>query len=151
MLLRHRAQDRETDRVISTHANAAHPSLQKRSNSSLDSAEGVLYRKRIHWKIAEIRSAVLGEGIYVQHRIPRPDNRRLSANVPRAEARPGAISGPAIERHAYQRHIQLSRLPNLRQAHERRNARKPCISQRVGWLWMGQTKLPPGWRHAWAS
>src|SRR5260370_36508080 len=146
MLLRHRAQDRETDRVISTHANAAHPSLQKRSNSSLDSAEGVLYRKRIHWKIAEIRSAVLGEGIYVQHRIPRPDNRRLSANVPRAEARPGAISGPAIERHAYQSHIQLFGLRNGRQGHERSNARKPGTSQLAGWSWRWPQYLRWGWR-----
>src|SRR5258707_12823910 len=92
MLFRHGAQDRQADRVISTHTYAAHPGLQKRRNSPLDAAEGVLDRKRIDRKIAEIASAVLGEGFHVQYRIPWPDNRRLGANVPRAEALPRAIN-----------------------------------------------------------
>src|SRR6266567_7810517 len=99
MLFRHGAQDRQADGVISAHANAANPRREKMSNSPFDAAEGVLYRKRIHGKIAEIGGAVLGEWVHAQHRIPRPDNRRLSANVPRAEARPRAISCSTIERH----------------------------------------------------
>ncbi len=151
MLLRHRAQDWQADGVISSHANAAHSGLQKGRDSPLNSAEGIFNREGIHRKIAEIGDAVPGEGIYVQLRIPRPDYRRLSANVAWAEARPWAISGSAIERHADQGNVQLFRLGNMRQAHERSNARKPGISQRVGRFGMGQLELPPGRRHRWAS
>src|SRR2546422_7886548 len=151
MLLCHRAQNRQADRVISSHANTAYPHLQKRGNSPLDAAEGVLYRKRIYRKIAEIGGAVFGEGIYVQYGIPRPDDRRLSAYVARAEARPRTISGSTIEWHANQSNIQLFRLHNMGQAHERWDARKPRITQRVGRLGMGQLELPPGWRHRRAS
>src|SRR6266849_3960222 len=105
--------------MITTHANTAHARLQKRGNASLDAAEGVLNRKRIHWKIAEIGGAVFGEGIYMQHGIPRPDYRRLSAYVARAETRPGPISGSPIKRHANQSNLQLFGLRNMGQPHER--------------------------------
>src|SRR5713101_1582271 len=105
VLFRYRAQDWQANRVVSTHANAPRSGLQKRRNSPLDAAEGVLDRKRIDGKIAEIASAVLGEGVHVQHRIPWPDNRRLCANVPWAKARPRAISRSAIEWHANQSNL----------------------------------------------
>src|SRR4029077_9506719 len=106
---------------------------------------------RIHGEIAEIGSAVLGERIYVQHRIPGTDDRRLSTNVARAEAGPRAISGSAVERHTNQSNFKLFRLRNMRQAHERGNAGKSRIGQRVDGLGMGQLEIPPGWRHGWAS
>src|SRR5258708_30445903 len=87
MLLRNRAQNWQADGVIAAHANAACSSFEKRSDSPLDAAESVLYRKRIYRKIAEISNAVSGKGIYVQHGIPRPDYRLLSTYMARAEAR----------------------------------------------------------------
>src|SRR5260370_19169427 len=96
VFLCHRAQNWQADGVIAAHANAAHSGLQKWSNSPLDAAEGVLNRKRIHRKITEVGGAVFGERIYVQHGVPRPDNRRLIAYVARAEARPRPISGSPI-------------------------------------------------------
>jgi len=115
VFLCHRAQDWQANGMITANANAAHARLQKRGNASLDAAEGVLNRKRIHRKIAEIGGAVFGEGIHVQHGIPRPDDRRLSAYVARAEARPGPISGSPIERHANQGNLQLFGLRNMGQ------------------------------------
>src|SRR2546426_12289113 len=104
--------------MITTHANAAHAHLQKRGNSPLDAAEGVLYRKRIYRKIAEIGGAVFGEGVYVQNGIPRPDGRRFSAEVARAQTRPRAKNGSTNERHAKQSKRQLLRPGNIRQQHE---------------------------------
>ena len=58
-------KDRETDGMISSHANAAHPSPEKRSNSVFDAEKGVLDRERIHREIAKVGDAMLGERIYV--------------------------------------------------------------------------------------
>src|SRR5258708_32538982 len=119
VFLCHRAQNWQADGMITANANAAHGGLQKSGNASLDTAEGVLNRKRIHRKITEIGGAVFGEGIYMQHGIPRPDYRRLSAYVARAEARPRPISGSPIKRHANQSNLQLFGLRNMGQPHER--------------------------------
>jgi hypothetical protein len=51
--------------MISSHANAAHPSPEKRSNSVFDAEKGVLDRERIHREIAKVGDAMLGERIYV--------------------------------------------------------------------------------------
>src|SRR5258707_15775860 len=73
MLLRHRAQDRQADGMITANANAACARLQKRGNAPLDAAEGVLNRKRIHRKIAEIGGAGFWEGVYFENGVSRPE------------------------------------------------------------------------------
>src|SRR2546428_13977890 len=100
--------------MITTHANAAHAHLQKRGNSPLDAAEGVLYRKRIYRKIAEIGGAGFGEGVYVQNGVPRPGDCRFSAYVGRAQTRALTISGFTIEWHANPSNVPLFQLRHIR-------------------------------------
>jgi hypothetical protein len=87
----------EADGVVATHTNTPYPRLEKRSNSVLDTKKSVLDGERIHGEIAEVGDAMFGEGIHMQDRIPRSDDRGLDTNIARPEARAGAISCAAIE------------------------------------------------------
>src|ERR1700682_4317754 len=102
VLFGHGAQDREADGMISSHTNAPHTVSEKRINSLLDPAKGVLDGKRIHRKVSEVRDTKLGKGIHIQDRIPGPNNCRLNAHVSWAEAWPGAVGGAAVEGHSYE-------------------------------------------------
>ena len=100
MLLRHRAQDRQADGVIASHANAADSRGKQRRKARLNAAKRVLNRKRVDTQIAVIGRPAFCERIYLQHRVPRPDNRRLVPNVSRAKPRSRPVGCTSVERHA---------------------------------------------------
>src|SRR6476660_2348994 len=151
MLFRHRAQNRQADGVISSHAGAAHTSSKQRSNSLLDSAKSVLNGKRIHREIPEVRDTVFGKGVHIQHGIPGPNNCRLNADVSWTEAWPRPVGGASVERHAYQRDLQFLGLSYVRQAHERGYACETGVLKRINRLGMRQMILPARLSHGRAS
>ena len=145
------AQNRQTDRVIAPYANAPHTSSQKRSDSLLDTKKRVLDGKRIHGEIPKVRDAKLGEGIHLQNRVPRPDDRGLRANMTRPKARAGPISCASIEGNADESDLELLVLGDVRQAHEGGYAGETGMAQSVERLGMRQTKGAAGFKHGEAS
>ena len=55
----------------------------------------------------------------------RPNQRRLRANLARAQPRAGPVRGAAVERHADDRDVEAARILDVRQPHERRRLREP--------------------------
>jgi hypothetical protein len=136
--------------VIASHANATHTSLQKRSDSLLDTEKRVLDGKRIHGEIPEVSDAMLGERIYPQNRVPRTDDRGLHAYMTRPKARARSIGCAAVERYADESDLKLLGLRDVRQTHEGGYARETGVGKGVERLGMGQTEVAAGLRQYFA-
>ena len=132
--------------MIASHANATHTSSQKRSGSLLDAEKRVLDGKRIHREISKVRDAKLGEGIHMEYRVPRPDDRGLHADMTRPEARTGAIGCAAVKRNTDESDLKLLGLGDMRQTHKCWNAREAGVAKRIKRLRMGQPKAAAGLR-----
>src|SRR5881397_1784497 len=118
---RQRAQDGQRDRVVAAHAHRCRTGLHDGVDPPLDRLERPLDRDRHHVHVAAVGHAQPLERMHLQHRVPRPDERRLLAHGARAEARARAVRGAAVVRHAEQRDIQPGKIGGRGQEHERRD------------------------------
>jgi hypothetical protein len=137
--------------VIATHANATHTRFEKRRNSLLDAQKRVLDGKRIDREIAKVSDAMLGEGIYMEDRVPRTDNRGLHTNMARTEARARTISCAPIKGDADDGYLQFLGLRDVGQSHKSRDAREAGEAKGVERLGVRQTESAAGFRHGEAS
>ena len=100
--------------MISAHAHATHLRIEERRDAFFNAPESILDGERIHGQVAKIRGAVLGKRVHLQDRVPGTNDRRLLAHVPRTEARPRPVGGPAVKRNPNQRDFQFFRIRNMR-------------------------------------
>lgn len=137
--------------MIASDANAARTRFEKGRNSLLDTQKRVFDGKWIHWEIAKVGDAMLGEGIYMEDRVPRSDNRGLHANMERPEARARTISCAPIKGDADDGYLQFLGLRDVRQSHKSRDAREAREAKGVERLGVRQTESAAGFRHGEAS
>src|SRR6267378_656582 len=108
--------------MIPTHSRAPRARLHQRLHVLLDAPKRVLNGQRIHRKIPKVRYTMFRERIDLQYRVPRTDEHGLVAHLPRPEPRSRPVSGPTVEWNSHQRNIQVLRVADVRQAHERGNS-----------------------------
>jgi hypothetical protein len=69
--------------------------------------------------IPAVRHAHLGEGFRAQHRVIRPDQKRVVPDLLRPEPRPRPEAHRAVERNSEDRHVEAAHVPRVREPHER--------------------------------
>jgi hypothetical protein len=147
VFFRYGAENREADGMIAADADAAGSGLEDGSDSLLDALEGVFDGERVHGEVAEVGDAIFREGIYVENRIPRTDDRGLDANVAWAETRAGAIGGAAVKGDADEGDVEFFGLGDVREAHEAGNAGEAGVAESVERLRMGKAEGAAGFGH----
>jgi len=108
------AQDGQQDRVISANASGTRTRSENGIELFGNAGECVLDRQRVDGEIAAVGNSPLLERIEIQHRIPRPNDRRLFPDMPWAEARTGSISSSTIVWNADQRDVEILRIAHMR-------------------------------------
>ena len=145
------AKERKTDGVIAADTNAANTGFVKRRNSLLDAKKGVLDRKWIYGKIAEVGDAIFGKRIYTKYRIPRTNDGGLRADVARSEARAGPVGCAAVEGNTDESDFELVWIGDVGQAHESGDAGETRVRERIKRLRVGQGIGAAWFRHSEAS
>src|SRR4051812_12037760 len=124
-------KDRQKNGMIAAYADSPRSGAEDIAELFGDSLVGVFNRKRIDRKIAEVSDTPFLERVYLQHRIPGTNHRRLHAYIARTEACSRTVSRSSVEGDANQGEIEILRSRNVRQPHECRHAREAGIDQRV--------------------
>ena len=132
--------------MIASHANAAYTGPEKRSDALLDAEKRVLDRERIHREVAKVSNPMLGEGIHLEDRVPRTNDRGLHADMTRPEARSGTIGCPSVKGDTDESDPQLFWPGYVRQTQEGGYAGETSVGKSIERLGMGQPKAAAGLR-----
>src|SRR5258705_5473838 len=134
-------QKRPSQGRISADGRTPRSRSHQRLQVLLDAPEGVFDGQWVHRKVAEVRDTILRERINLQHRVPRTDQHRLVAHLPRPKSRPRPVRRASVIRNSHQRDIQLLRVVDVRQSHERGDPARTRALQSVQWRRMRQLVL----------
>jgi hypothetical protein len=125
------AQDRQRREMVAAGAERHHALGVNAGEEPLDPGEAVGQVDRIARRVADIgdpRQLVGGDPADM---VDLADEARHVADLARPMARPGAVGGAAIPRHADQRDVELSEVGDVGQPHKGRNRAVARRHQRV--------------------
>ena len=122
--LRQRAQDRQRDRMVAADDDRPRAGVGNRADPRLDRLVALLDADRRRVDVADVGDVQAIERRDLLEVAVAADQRRLRANLARAEARAGPVRGAAVVRHADDRDVEAARILDVRQPHEGRRLRE---------------------------
>ena len=120
--LRHGLEDREHDRVVSSHGNSDEPVSEQCGEVGLDGVDSGQQVIGAGRHVADVVDAEAVEWRRPGGHVVGAQQHGLVADAPWSEAGTGSVGGSDVERHADDRHVEVRRVAATGQAHERGDA-----------------------------
>src|SRR5262245_53318163 len=120
--------------MVAADDNRAGAGVGNRADPRLDGVVAFLDADRRRVDVADVGNVQAIEWGDLLEVAVTADQRRLAANLARAQPRAGPVRGAAVVRHADNGDVEPARILDMRQPHERRRLGEPRRREGSAWL-----------------